>query len=292
MDRIDALRVFRRVAETQSFTRAAAELGLGQPTVSRAVAELEAAFGGQLVRRTTRAVSLTEAGVQFHARALRILEEVEAAEAEVRGLEAALIGLLRVQAPVSYGRAVVAGQLARFAARHAHVRVDLLLSDAMVDLAAEGCDLAIRVGELPDSGLKARRIGLTRRDPHATPAFLARHGPLSHPHDLARVPCLVFTRLRAPRLWRFHRGEETASVEVDGPFRSDSIEALHAAALQGLGAAPAPAWLVADDLAAGRLVRVLEGWETPAAPIHAVWPAGRDLGAKARAFVEFVAAGA
>lgn len=289
MDRVDALRIFRRVAETQSFTRVAGELGLSQPTVSRAIAELEQTVGAQLVRRTTRAVSLTEAGVGYHARVLRILEELDAAEAEARGLEAGLVGLLRVQAPLAYGRAVVAGQLARFMARHPHVRVDLLLGDAIVDLAAEGCDLAIRVGELADSSLKARRLGVTRRSPHAAPGYLERAGRPAHPHELAAQRCLVFTRLATPRVWRFAQANSEVQVEVDGPFQSDSLDALRAAAVAGLGIAPLPGWLAAEDVAAGRLERVLSTWTAPATPVHAVWPATREPGAKARAFIDFIA---
>lgn len=288
MDRFEALRVFRRVAETHSFTRAGAQLGMAQPTVSRIIADLERIVGAPLVRRTTRAVSLTDAGARFLTRTMRILDDLDAAEAEARGHEAGLVGLLRLQAPLSYGRAIVARQASTFMARHPHVRIDLMLSDAMADLAAEGCDLAIRIGDLADSSMKAKVIGATERAPYASPAYLERAGRPQTPADLAAHRCLIFTRLRTPRRWRFVCDGAEKHVEIDGDFRSDSIDALREAALADLGITLAPEWLVADDLKHGRMERVLPLWRTPSAPIHALWPAGVDLGAKARAFVEFL----
>lgn len=289
-DRLDALRLFVRVAEAGSFSRAAAELGLAQPTASRRIAELEESLGATLLRRTTRSLSLTEAGASFLERCRAILEAYDEATAEARGLEHELVGLLRIQASITFGRMILAPALGDFLAKHPHVRVELTLENAFVDLAAEGVDIAFRVGALADSALVSRRIGRAPRRIFASPEFVARWGAPATPERLAELPMIVFPRTGPAKLVLETADGRRADVLVGAVLRSNAPEAVLEVVKKGLGAGVAPCMLVRPEVKAGGLVHLLPDWEPPAAPIHALWPAGRPLGAKARALLEHVAA--
>lgn len=286
MDRIDAMRLFLRVADAGSFSRAAVDLELGQPTVSRRIQDLEAGLGATLFQRTTRALSLTEAGKRFYSRAVDIIAEFDAAEAEARGLEHEPVGLLRLSCAASMGRIVISPEIPEFLGLYPHVRVDLMLDDTYTDLVGEGIDLAFRMGTLQDSSLMAKKLGDSPRALWASPEYLQRAGTPLHPSDLTGHDALTF-RQAGQTEWRLSRDGETVSVPVDGRFKSSSGEILLQASMRGLGILLGPNWLVRDAAASGALVRVLADWSADPSPLHVVWSAGKLRG-KAKLFVDHI----
>lgn len=286
LDRIDAMRLFIRVADAGSFSRAAIDLELGQPTVSRRIQDLETALGTTLFQRTTRALSLTEAGQRFYHRAIDILGEFDSAEAEVRGLEHEPVGLLRLSCAASMARLVIGPLIPEFLERHPHIRIDLMIDDTYTDLVGEGVDLAFRIGPLQDSSLMAKKLGDAPRALFAAPAYLEGAGHPHHPSDLARLEALTFRQLHQTE-WRLTNGDQVETVKVEGRFKASSGELLRQACENGLGILLAPGWLVSDCIADARLVRVLPDWATEPGPIHVVWSAGKLRG-KAKLFVDHV----
>ncbi len=288
MDRLDALRLFIRVVDTGSFSQAARDAGLAQSAASRAIAALEADLGGQLLRRTTRRVALTEAGQLAYDRAGALAAEMDALQAAVRGAEHEPVGLLRISASVAFTRAELAPATAAFLTAWPRVRLDLAARDDRVDLIAEGVDLAFRLGDQDDSRLTARRLGHYPRIVVASPDFAARHR-LASPRDLAGVPCISLTTSAHPARWPLGDGRSQVEVEIRPAVRTANGDVLADLARAGLGAVLAPGFLVASDLAAGRLVRLLPDWSAPALPLWAVWQ-GRGLPRKARVYLDFIAA--
>ncbi|MBK8197127.1 MAG: LysR family transcriptional regulator [Acidobacteria bacterium] len=284
MDRIDAMRLFLRVADAGSFSRAASDLELGQPTVSRRIQDLEESLGTTLFQRTTRALSLTEAGARFYKRATDILTEYDEAEAEARGFEHAPVGLLRISCSHSFARRVVAPAAASFLAAWPKIRVDLISDDSITDLVAEGVDIAFRLGELRDSSLMAKKVGEAAQVVWASQSYIDRHGRPEHPSDLAHHSAVIFRHTRQTT-WDLRRGNEQVEARVDGPFRASSGETLLEAAAGGVGLMLAPAWLASECTGEIRLVRVLPDWHGPSLPIHAVWSSGKLRG-KAKLFVD------
>ncbi len=278
------MRLFIRVADAGSFSRAAADLELGQPTVSRRIQDLEESLGTTLFQRTTRALSLTEAGARFYKRATDILTEYDEAEAEARGLEHAPVGLLRISCSHSFGRRVVAPAITSFLAAWPNIRVDLISDDAITDLVAEGVDIAFRLGELRDSRLMAKKVGEAAQVVWASQSYLDRRGTPQHPSDLAEHDAVVFRHNRHT-VWELSKGNETIEARVDGPFRASSGETLLEAAAGGLGLMLAPAWLASECTGEIRLVRVLPDWHGPSLSIHAVWSSGKLRG-KAKLFID------
>jgi len=287
MDHLADLAVFARVAEQGSFTIAAQSLRLSKSAVSKQVARLEARFGTRLIQRTTRRLVLTETGRVVLVHAERLLAEAEAAEAAVQNLQAAPRGLLRVNMPMSFGLAHVAPLLPELLTRYPELQLDLSLNDRRVDLLEEDVDLAIRIGALPDSSLAARRLAPNRFVVCAAPAYLERYGTPRVPDQLKWHHCLIYTYLPDPDLWHFG-GADPCSVRVQGPLRANNGDVLHRAALAGLGILRSPSFIVGADLAAGRLVPILEACAVPDSGIHAVYPATRHLTPKLRAFIDFL----
>ena len=287
MDRLTAMRAFLRIVESGSVSAVARELGVGQPTVSKQLAGLEAALGARLLNRSTRGLSLTDEGARYYERCRDAVEAVDAAEASLR--PASPSGLLRVSCPIAFGRLQLAPRMARLLARHPELRVELLLSDRFVDLVEEGADVSVRIGELSDSALFARRIGLARRVTVAAPAYFERAGEPSVPEDLRGHNCLVYTQLATADEWRFVGPGGERKVRVSGNFRANVSDAVREAVLSGLGLSMSPVWLFADALRDGRVRRTLTDWEPPPIPIQAVWPAARLPSPKIRRFVEFLA---
>ncbi len=278
------MRLFIRVADAGSFSRAAADLELGQPTVSRRIQDLEESLGTTLFQRTTRALSLTEAGTRFYKRATDILTEYDEAEAEARGLEHAPVGLLRISCSHSFARRVVAPAAASFLAAWPNIRVDLISDDAITDLVAEGVDIAFRLGELRDSSLMAKKVGEAAQVIWAAQSYLDRRGTPQHPSELTAHDSVVFRHSRQTT-WELSKDNERVEARVDGPFRASSGETLLEAAAGGLGLFLAPAWLASECTGEIRLVRVLPDWHGPSLPIHAVWSSGKLRG-KAKLFVD------
>ena len=290
MDRLQAITAFVTVVEAGSFARAAQRLDASVSAVSRHVAELEAHLDARLLNRTTRRLSLTEAGAAFHERCVQLLADLEEAEQGASQGGATPRGTLKLTCPITYGVRMLAPAIAAFVARHAQVRVDVELSDHAVDLVDEGIDLAVRIGAIRSQFLVARRIGSTTLVCCASPDYLARHGTPRAPEDLSRHACLTYEYAPVRNQWRFASpdGSERA-VRVAGPIHANNGRMLVALAAQGAGIALEPDFIVTPEVADGRLVPILGDWTPPAIPIHAAYPSRRHLSAKVRAFVDFLA---
>jgi DNA-binding transcriptional LysR family regulator len=277
------LAVLLEAVQAGSLAAAARRLRITPMLASRRLAELEAELGVRLMHRTTRSLSLTVEGEAFlpHARAL--LEEEAVARASVRPGSADVTGMLRVTASVPFGRKVVAPLVPAFLQRHPGLQVDLLLSDGIVDIVAQGLDLAIRIAPLRENTLVARRLADNPRCLYAAPAYLAEHGVPAEPADLAGHRCLALTGMSH---WTFLAGGGALRQRISGPFTSSSVEALHQACLGGLGLTMLSAWDVRDDVAAGRLLPVsLGAWEPERLAIWAVYPTARLVPPKVRLFI-------
>ncbi|MGH0032017.1 MAG: LysR family transcriptional regulator [Myxococcota bacterium] len=278
--------LFAKVVEAGSFAAAAKSLGQTRAAVSKQIASLEERIGAQLLQRTTRSMHLTESGKEFHARCARIAEEAAEAERAVASLQAAPRGELRIAAPVTFGRRYLAPLMASFLDAHPEIQVELSLSDAEPDLSDEGFDVAVRIGPRAESGQVAK---LLAESPHvlcASPGYWERHGVPSAPEDLRGHECLLYSSLPTPRVWRFARGKR---VRVSGRFSVDHGESLRQAALDGVGVAYMPEFLVGRDLAEGRLVSALDDWCLSRMKVWALYPRSRNLAPKVRVFVEFLA---
>jgi len=290
-DHLSAMAVFARVVEAGSFSRAARGLGLSKSAVSKQVARLEDRLGARLLNRTTRQLSLTEAGRAFYGGCRQMLAEAESAAAAVGHLAQAPRGTLHVNAPMSFGQQHVAPALPAFMAQYPELDVDLQLNDRTVDLVDEGFDLAVRIGELPDSTLVARRLAPLRTAVVAAPAYLDRHGRPAHPRELQAHACLLYSYLASGRTWRFAGPDGVVRVPVSGPLEANNGDVLLAAACGGAGIARLPTFICGDALRAGRLERVLDDWvDTGDAAVYAVYPASRNVSPKVRVFLAFLAA--
>ncbi|WP_213948227.1 LysR family transcriptional regulator [Luteibacter sp. dw_328] len=290
MDRLDAMQLFVRVADSGSFSKAAISSGVSQSTVSKQIAAIESRLGVQLLRRTTRGLSVTEAGQQYYESILQLIEAVDAAEARVGHAQVAPTGVLRVAISAAFGRFFVLPYLPEFFALYPEMTIDFDISERHANLVEDGIDVAIRIGALSDSSLVARRIGGVRFATVGTPAYFERYGVPQHPRDIETMPCVVFMFQGASRAWRF--AENGGPLVVDGKpvIRTNDAEHIRGSVLAGLGMGHNPGWLYARDIAEGRLQQVLAGYSPPAFPISAVSPAGRRQTRKAQVFTEFLAA--
>lgn len=288
---ITLVTAFIAVAEAMSFVAAAARLETDPSVISRRVRRLEEQLGVRLFSRTTRRVALTEVGERYLLRVSDLLEQLDAAGREAAELADSPQGLLRVSAPHSYGRLVLGPMLAAFLASQPRIRVDLRLSDRLVDLLAEGFDVAFRAGPLRDSSMIVRRLASYRDVLLAAPAFLRRHGQPATPDDLGRLACIGFSGRADWPEWRLSNGQRTVTLRPKGPLVVDSSQIQLAVALRGAGIVLAPQWLVSGEIASGRLVRVLPDWHgREEGIIHALMPPGRMLPAKTRVFLDAVQA--
>lgn len=290
MDRFQAMTTFIRVVDTGSFSAAARQTNVGQPAVSKAIAQLEDQLGVRLITRTTRGLSPTEAGQRFYEHARRALEEAEEAELAARGAGRGLTGRLRISAATTFARLHVVPRLPAFLADHAELEMEVIMDDRVVDMVEEGIDVALRMGALPDSTATARKLASGRRSVVATPAYLDRAGVPTSPADIAGHQAVVYTRYDTHN-WTFRNaaGGE-ASVSVGGRLRVTAAEGLRAAVLADFGLAVASDWMFAPELANGRVVRLLDGWSLPPIDLWALFPTGRLASAKARGFADFMAA--
>ena len=252
MDTFAGMRLLTEVVEGGNFSAAARALGMAPSSVARAIGALEDELGVRLLSRTTRKLSLTEAGRLYHERSKRILAEVEDARLSVSRLEAEPRGLLRLSVPVAFGRLHIAPALPAFLASYPAVRIDLSLTDAFIDLVEEGVDLAIRIGELQDSSLIARRLARNTRVICGSAGYFERAGVPIAPADLGQHNCLVYKRQSNRAVWRLRDPEQTYEVEVRGSLWANNADALHTAALAGLGLAILPTWMVGQDVRRGR----------------------------------------
>jgi DNA-binding transcriptional LysR family regulator len=290
VDRLDALRLFSRLAERGSFSAAARDLKIKQSTASKWVAELEAELGASLVERTTRSVRITEDGQRLLARARDVLAAFDELSADFEERSPEPRGRVRVSVPVVFGRLFVVPAVADFLKRHAEVSVELVMNDRYVNLVDEGFDLAIRVGVPTDTSARGRKLAESRRVLVAAPAYLKSHHRPKAPDDLRRHECLVHGDANASIVWRFGTDPaKSVPVPVRGRFAANNSEAVVLMARQGLGVALLADWLVREDLKRGRLVPLLERFAAPPAPVFALSPPGRFSSATVRALTEHLA---
>lgn len=287
-DNLAAMAVFARVVENRSFTQAAGALGRSKSAVSKAVSALEDRLGARLLNRTTRRLSLTEAGAAYYERAARILAEAAEADSAVSALQDEPRGTLRVNAPMSFGQRHLAPAIGAFLERYPELRLDITLSDRIVDLIGEGYDVAVRIAALPDSSLIAAKLAPNRRLVCATPGYLARAGTPRHPQDLRRHNCFGYTYQATGNTWRFVGPEGPVAVRVTGTLSANNGEILKAAVLEGLGLSLIPSFSIAGELKSGELVNVLPDYIDTETSVYAVYPHSRHLSAKVRAFVDFL----
>jgi DNA-binding transcriptional LysR family regulator len=289
MDMPGAMIVFAQVVDSRSFSAAAARLGLSKSAVSKQIAKLEDRLGARLLNRTTRTLSPTDAGQDFYERCLRVVREVEEAERAITHLSAEPRGLLRLNAPASFGREYLAPLVPEMLARWPELRIEALFEDRFVDVVAEGFDLVIRITRLQDSSLVARRIASCRRVVCAAPSYLARRGVPRTPAELLQHDCILYSYATDQNEWEFVGPDgRLETVRVDGRLRANNAEVTLAALLAGAGLALSPDFIVGPDIAAGRLVPLLTDYENPFGAIYAVWPHNRNLAPKVRAVVDFL----
>lgn len=289
MDRFTELAAFVRTVDRGSQAAAARELDVTPAMVGRYIRALEDRLGARLLHRTTVAQSLTEAGAAFHAQASTILEQLDAAENAAADRQTAPSGVLRVNAPMVFGVRTLAAAVAGFGALHPTVRVELVLNDRVVDLVEEGYDLAVRIGQLPDSSLIARRLAPCRMVVCAAPSYLARRGHPDSPDALRGHNCLLYSYAAQGGIWRFAGPAGVAAeVAVAGNLVANNGDALLNAALEGAGIILQPSFIVGDAVRQGRLAPLLPGWRVPDLAVHAVYPSGRHLPPKVRRFVAYL----
>ena len=290
MDTLADIAVFVRVVERGSFTLAADELELSRAVVSKYVSRLEERLGARLLHRTTRRLSLTEAGAALFEASRGAIERIEEAEGAVAQLQSEPRGRLRVSAPMSFGILHLGPAIAEFARTHPRVSLDMRLDDRFVNLVEEGIDVAVRIGALTDSSLVARRLAGTRTLVCAAPSYLARHGEPETPEDLAAHDCLIYSYLSTANVWRFTaRDGREIPVAVNGRFRINNGIVLGEAAVAGHGILMTPSFYVGPMLRDGRLKRILADYRLPELGIHAVYPERAQVPPKVRAFVDFLA---
>lgn len=285
---LEAWAIFAAVADHRSFSGAATAIGLSKATVSKAVSRLEAHLDQSLFHRTSRRLALTEAGRTLADHARRIVAEAIAAEEAAHDAAAAPAGRIRLAAPMSFGLANVAPLVADFLAEHPAVEVDLHLSDARVDIVAEGFDVALRIGELADSSLRARRLCAIESHIVAAPTYLAAAGEPRDPGDLMRHRVLGYANLPGP--WHFrHRDGAEASIRPGGPLVANSGEALVPALLAGLGIARLPGFIVGPHLTSGALKPIMTDWPLPPTSLHLLTPPSQLRPARVEALIAFLA---
>lgn len=289
MDQFSALKAFCRVVEAGSFSAAAAALNVSHTAMSKQVRQLESALGAQLLNRTTRRLALTEAGHAYYERARRILDDLAEADLAVSRHHAAPRGTLRINAPMAFGTLDMMNWLPRFMQRYPELKVDLVCNDRFVDLIDEGFDVALRLArEMPDSTLIAKRLALAPTLLVASPDYLRRHGMPLTPDQLQQHNCLIYTLLAKPGEWQFSLPDGSwHTVAVSGSFHANTAVALCAAAVDGIGIAPATTFIVHRELAAGTLLPVLPDYPLRARDLYAVYPHNRHLSPKVRAFIDF-----
>ena len=286
MDRYQAMATFVRVVETGSFSAAARHLNVGQPAVSKTIAQLEDRLQVRLLIRSTHGLTPTEAGQRFFERARAAIRDADEAELAARGAGAGLSGCLRVSAATTFARLHIVPLLPRFLEQHPELEIDVILDDRVIDLVAEGVDLSLRMGTLADSTATARKLATGGRSVLATPAYFARAGEPKNPADLADHEAVVYGQTVS--VWSFSSGGTESSVAVRGRVRVSAAEGLRAAVLADMGVTIASDWMFAPELASGAVRRVLTDWSLPSLDLWAVFPAGRMASAKAREFANFV----
>jgi DNA-binding transcriptional LysR family regulator len=280
--------VFYHVVEAHSFSGAARQLGIARSAVSRQVSLLEKNIGVRLLNRTTRRLSLTEAGESYYQSCARIVSEAETATRNVTRLQDEPRGTLRLAAPISLGNQFIAPLVMEFMERYTALNVELLLDDEVIDMVKEGIDVSIRVGWLNDSNLIARKLGDWPRYLCASPGYIERHGRPKSPAGLVGHEWIIFTRLPTPYHWTFRKNNREERVQVKGRLRTNNADAVHSSLLAGAGVMAQASFLVSDDIKAGRLEHLLPGYDCGSVGMYIVYQDRRYQQAKVRLFIDFI----
>jgi DNA-binding transcriptional LysR family regulator len=288
MDRLAAIRLFVRVVENGSFSAVAREAGLGQPAVSKQISALETYLGAQLLRRTSRSMTLTDAGQTFYESAVRVIGEIEATESLVGRGQSSPSGLIRVTTAPVFGRRYIVPKLPEFFARFPDITVELSISERAVNLIEEGIDLAIRIGTFADSSMIATQVATSAFVLVASSTYLETSGTPMTPNDLSEHSRVVYAPHGEVRPWEFKGATESITHHPKGNFRTGDAENIRAAVIAGLGLALAPTYLLADEIAAGTVRIVMADYEAGSLPINATHAAGRRLPTKVRIFIDFL----
>ncbi|MBT8082786.1 MAG: LysR family transcriptional regulator [Gammaproteobacteria bacterium] len=289
MDTIDGMRTFVTVITEGSFSAAAERLNMSPQLASKYVAQLEARLGARLINRSTRRMSITEAGQAYFERCQYVLAEIDEMESAVGDATTAARGTLRINAPMTFGTMHLSQAIAEYQRGQPDVSVDLTLDDRVVDIVSEGYDMAIRIGRMPESALVARKLAPVRLVVCGSPDYFANREIPRTPDDLAGHECLLYTIASDASRWRFGRGTETHDVRVSGGFSANNGDALRLAALAGRGLVLQPTFIVGEDIRAGRLRQVLEDYEVEPMGVYAVYAHRQYLSGKVRTFVDFLA---
>jgi DNA-binding transcriptional LysR family regulator len=286
MDRIQAIRLFIRVVDLGSFSKAAADMGMGQPSATKLVVQLEKQLGSRLLHRSTRGVTPTEIGALYYAKCKLIAHHVEEAETVAALLQSQVQGGLRITTSVAFGRRVLVPMVMRFMQLHPKLQIDLSFEDRYVNLVEQGIDVAIRMGPLADSTLGARYLGTNPWVVVASPEYLEKRGAPADPAGLAAHDALVYSTVQGDARWHFTGAEGHAlPVSVSGPLRSNNLSALLVAARGGMGVAALPKYVAHASISSGALLTVLDDWRLPSQEIHAVFPSPQLVPAKVSGFV-------
>jgi DNA-binding transcriptional LysR family regulator len=288
MDIVSGMQVFTAVVDNGSFVAAANRLAMSRAMASKSVAALEEHLGTRLLNRTTRRLSVTEAGLAFYERSMQILADIREAEQVAGRMATEPRGTLKVTMPLAYGLHRLGPVIAGYASRYPQVTMDLSLSDRKVDVVEEGYDVAIRIGKLPESGLIARKLGTVHGVVVGAPDYLARQGKPEVPADLAHHVCLGYSLTSLGDEWRLQGADGIVSVRSSGSIKADNGDMLRLAAVAGAGLIFQPWFIVEEDVRAGLLERVLQDYTSEELGIHAVYPSRRHLSAKVRTFVDFL----
>jgi len=288
MDKLTGMFVFAKVAERQSFTAAARDLGLSKSAVSKQIQRLEDRLGVRLLNRTTRRLHLTESGQAFFERSRRVVEEAEEAEQAVMRLQDEPRGTLRINAPMTFGIHHLAPCLPEFMNRYPDLSLDIAFNDRQVDLIEDGFDVGIRIAQLSDSSLIARKLSPCRLAVIASPEYWDRCGRPDHPMELRGHECLIYAHRQSPDEWTFEGAEDRITVPITGRMRSDNGDSLLELTRAGMGVYRCPTFMSGESIAEGTLEAVLEDYETPEISVYAIWPHNRHLSTKVRAFVDFL----
>jgi DNA-binding transcriptional LysR family regulator len=288
MDRLVGMQVFVKVVDTGSFSAAARQLRMGQPAVSKIVAQLEERLGLPLLLRSSRSLSPTEAGQNFYEHAKLVIAQADEAELAARGAGAGLTGRLRISAPVTFARLIIVPRLSDFLTHHPQLDVELVLDDRNVDLVGEGVDVAIRMGHLTDSTLAARKLASIKRVVLATPRYFSRAGIPENPADLSRHNTVIYATGGGGSAWTFRKDGKEQSIVLKGRVRSTAAEGVREAVFADLGLGVASVAMFGPELLSGQVREALTDWALPPIDLWAIFPSGRRTTAKAHAFVTFV----
>jgi DNA-binding transcriptional LysR family regulator len=289
MERIQALRLFVRVVDLGSFSKAALETGIGQPAATKQVAQLERQLGARLLHRSTHGVSVTEVGQLYYDKCRLILHHVEEAESVAALLQSQLSGMLRISSSVAFGRRVLAPLVMRFMRANPGLQVDLSFDDRYVNLVEQGLDLAVRMGRLADSTLGARHLGMNPWVVVAAPSYLAAHPAPTHPAQLSQLDALIYSTVQGDARWSLTGPTgQSISVPVAGRMRSNSLSTLLAAAREGMGIAALPRYVAHESIESGVVLPLLQDWSLPAQEVHAVYPSPRMVPAKVTEFIAWL----